>query len=212
MIDWRIEATSWGNCNCDHCCPCQFELRPTHGGCEGFEAIHIDRGHFGDVDLSGLRAVLVFQWPGAIFEGNGVTQLVIDERADAEQRAALSTVLRGGETREAATHWWVFSTMSTTIHEDLFLPIEFEADIEARTGRVSVPGYLEAIGEPIRNPVDGGLHRVQIRCPEGIEFETAEVGNSTARVTGPIHIHNQDTYGQFNRLDHTGDGPAHVRA
>ena len=31
--NWYIEATTFGNCNCDYNCPCQFELRPTHGGC-----------------------------------------------------------------------------------------------------------------------------------------------------------------------------------
>ena len=24
MIDWSIEAVSFGNCNCDYFCPCQF--------------------------------------------------------------------------------------------------------------------------------------------------------------------------------------------
>ena len=46
--DWYIEATTFGNCSCDYNCPCQFELRPTHGYCRGFEIGRIERGHFGD--------------------------------------------------------------------------------------------------------------------------------------------------------------------
>ncbi len=51
MIDWYIEGPSYGNCNCDWSCPCQFESLPTHGYCEGFEALRIDKGHFSDVRL-----------------------------------------------------------------------------------------------------------------------------------------------------------------
>jgi hypothetical protein len=50
----------------------------------------------------------------------GEIHAIIDERADAEQRPALATVLYGGETDEAATHWWVFHAMSSTVHPPLF--------------------------------------------------------------------------------------------
>src|SRR5918995_3994970 len=123
MIDWYIEAVSFGNCNCDWACPCQFESLPTHGNCRGFEAFEIERGHFGDVRLEGLRVVLLYAWPGAIFEGNGEAQVIIDERANAEQRRALETVLHGGETEEGKTHWWVFHAMSSKVHETLYKPI-----------------------------------------------------------------------------------------
>ena len=58
MIDWRIEGVSFGNCNCDWCCPCQFESLPTHGNCQGFEVFRVDQGFFGDVLLNGLKAAL----------------------------------------------------------------------------------------------------------------------------------------------------------
>ena len=29
VIDWSIEAVSFGNCNCDYFCPCQFESAPS---------------------------------------------------------------------------------------------------------------------------------------------------------------------------------------
>ena len=211
MIDWLVQAESFGSCNCDHACPCQFEGLPTHHSCKGFEAFRVEKGHFGDVDLSGVTVVVFFTWPGPVFEGGGTMQAVIDEKASPEQRDAISQIVKGGETREAANHWWVFHAMSDTILEDLSLPIEFTADREARTARVSIPGYLEAIGEPIKNPFDGAPHRVQIRCPEGIEFETAEIGNANSTITGAISMTLENTYGQFNYLDHTGNGPSHVQ-
>lgn len=210
MIDWAIKANSFSTCNCDHSCPCQFEGLPTHGGCQGVEVFRVEEGHFGDVDLAGVTAAVVFSWPGPIFEGGGATQAVIDPSASEAQREAISRIIKGEETEEAANHWWVFHAMSDRVLEDLCLPIEFEADPEARTARVSIPGYLEATGEPIRSPVDGSPHRVQIRCPEGIEFDTADIGNSRTDIQGPIAMKLVDTYGQWNRLDHTNRGPVHV--
>ena len=209
-VDWYIEAASFGNCNCDWGCPCQFESRPTHGDCRGFEAFRIERGHFGDVQLDGLKAAVIYAWPGAIFEGNGEMVAVVDEAADARQREALATVLYGGETEEAKTHWWVFHAMSSTHHAPLFKPIEFEVDIEKRTGRVRIPGLLEASGQPIRSPATGEEHRVRIDIPNGIEFELAEIGMASSKSDGPIALDLDGSYGQFNVIRHSGSGVMHA--
>ncbi|HSA80066.1 MAG TPA: DUF1326 domain-containing protein, partial [Geminicoccaceae bacterium] len=142
IVDWYVEGIQFGNCNCDYGCPCQFESRPTQGNCRGVEVVRIDRGHFGDVRLDGLRAALIYAWPGAVFEGNGEMQAIIDERADAAQRQALVTIFHGGETQDAATHWWVYHAMSSAVHEPIFRPIELEIDIEKRRARVVIPGIL----------------------------------------------------------------------
>ncbi|WP_027999144.1 DUF1326 domain-containing protein [Sinorhizobium arboris] len=211
MIDWRIDALAFSNCNCDYNCPCQFELRPTHGGCRGFELGRIERGHFGDVNLDGLHWGVLYEWPGAIFEGNGTMLAIVDERADEKQRQALTTVLHGGETEEATTHWWVFRAMSNTVHETIFKPIEFEADIEARTARVVIPGVLESTARPIISPATGEPHRVRIDLPAGIEFEIAEIASASAKASRPIELNLKDTYGQFNFIHHTGTGVARTR-
>jgi hypothetical protein len=209
MIDWYVEGIEFGNCNCDWCCPCQFESLPTHGGCRGFETVRIDRGHFGDVRLEGLNAALIYAWPGPIFKGGGEMQAIIDERADEVQRKALVTVLQGGETEEAKTHWWVFHAMCSKVHEPLFRPIEFEVDIPSRTARVRIPGLLESTGEPIRSPATGDLHRVRIDIPNGIEFEQAEIGMASTRCDGAIRLDLEKSYGQFNILKHSGTGVVH---
>lgn len=118
--DWFTEATTFGNCSCDYNFACQSELRPTHGSCRGVEVSQIERGYFGTVQLDGLFYAVTCAWPGVIFEGNGAMQAIIDERADDKQRDGLLTVLHGGETDEAKTHWWVFHAMSSTVHEPIF--------------------------------------------------------------------------------------------
>lgn len=206
QIDWYVEGVEFGNCNCDYGCPCQFESRPTGGFCRGFEALHIEKGHFGDVTLDGVYAALIYAWPGAIYEGNGQIQAIIDERATEAQRAALTTILHGGETNDEATHWWVYHAMASKVHPTLFKPIAFKVEVAARTAKVSIPGVLVAEGRPIKSPATGMAHRVQITIPNGIEFETAEVGSASTKATGAIPLDLKDSYGQFNMLRHSGEG------
>ena len=207
--DWYIEGIEYGNCNCNYGCPCQFEDLPTHGDCRAFEVVRIDKGHFGKTDLGGLKVAMVYAFPGAVFEGNGEMQAIIDERADEAQRRALKTVVHGGETEEAATHWWVYHAMCATVHETLYKPIEFEVDVEGRTARVRIPGVLESTGRPIRSPVTGDAHRVRIDIPNGIEFELAEIGSASTTATGAIALDLEDSYGQWNVLRHAGSGVVH---
>src|SRR5579864_7882135 len=87
-VEWELKATEFANCNCSYGCPCQFNGLPTHGNCRYVAGFQIEQGHFGDVGLDGLRAVTMAIWPGAVHEGNGTMQMVIDERADARQRDA----------------------------------------------------------------------------------------------------------------------------
>jgi hypothetical protein len=208
-VDWHVEGIEFSNCNCVYGCPCQFEDVPTDGLCKGFEVVRIDKGHFNDTKLDGLYVALVYSFPGPIYEGKGQIQAIIDERADEAQRAALATVLYGGETDEAATHWWVYHAMSDTVHEPLFKPIEFEVDLEARTARVNIPGVLESTGRPIASPVSGDEHRVRIDIPNGIEFEQAEIGNASTKATGAIELDLTDSYGQWSVLRHSGGGVVH---
>jgi hypothetical protein len=70
-VDWSLQGHSIANCNCDFGCPCQFNTLPTHGDCRAMTAVKIDKGHFGEVDLSGLAFCGMFAWPGAIHFGNG---------------------------------------------------------------------------------------------------------------------------------------------
>jgi hypothetical protein len=207
QVDWYIEGVEVTNCNCDCACPCQFEsAQPTHGDCRGFAAVRIDKGHFGKVVLDGLGAALLYGWPGPIYKGGGECQAVIDERANEKQRKALAAIMYGEETNEGATHWWVYTKMSSTVHPPLFKPIEFDADIETRKAHVVIPGVLESRARPIKSPATGAEHRVRIGLPNGIEFEVAEVASGTTRTTASIALDLKDSYFHFNALRQSGKG------
>ena len=205
--EWRIKATELGNCNCAYGCPCQFNAMPTHGNCHGLFGMHIEQGHFGAVRLDGLRTVLIASVPGALHQGNGTMQVIIDERADAAQREALVKILTGQETDEMATIWWVLGAMCPAKLEPLYRPIDVSIDVEARRGHVRVPGLVELIGEPIRNPVTGAEHRARIELPEGFEFRVAEMGSATTRSTASIPLPGlENTYAQFARIHLSNKG------
>ncbi len=206
MIEWAIKGQEFANCNCDYGCPCQFNALPSDGTCKAAVAFQFTEGHFGDVDLSGLRAAGVYEWPGPVHEGNGRMQLIVDESANEAQRDALLKIMRGEETEPMATMWSVYTTMCSTILEPLFKPIELEIDIENRIGRIAVPGVFETKGEPIRNPVTGNIHRARIDLPHGFEYEVAEAGSASTKAIGEIKLDLKNSHGQFAELHLSNSG------
>jgi hypothetical protein len=53
-VEWVVQATEFANCNCAY--GCQFNALPDKGFCEAVAGYQITQGHFGDVQLDGLRA------------------------------------------------------------------------------------------------------------------------------------------------------------
>lgn len=210
-IDWKMQAIDVSTCNCDFSCPCQFNALPTHGDCRAAVAFHVEKGHFGDTPLDGVTFVMLAAWPGAIHEGGGEEQLIIDESTSEAQREAVTALSRGEETEPGATIFNVFSAVIDTYYEPLVRPIEFEADIEARTATISIPGIVEATGEPIRNPVTGAPHRARVTLPEGFEYHEAEYASSTVK-TGDalIPLEWANGHAHLSRIVWTPSGVVHA--
>ena len=146
--------------------------------------IEIDEGYHGDTRLDGLRIAAIFKWPGAIHEGNGEALAFVDERADEAQREALLRIMTGQDTDPFATMFAVYASTVTNMHEPVFTDIDFEVDVEGRRGRLRIEGYVEMVGEPIRNKVTGEESRAQIVLPAGFEYEVADIGSASSRTTG----------------------------
>jgi hypothetical protein len=207
MTHWEIHGSELTNCNCAYGCPCQFNALPTHGTCEAALSFHVDKGHYGEVTLDGLNMAMVVKWPGPIHKGEGRMQMIIDERASPAQREAVEKIMRGEDTDDMATMWWVFSMMSPHKEETLYRKISYTSDIPARIGEVHVDGVFDLEARPIRNPVTGNPPRVRIDTIGGFGYRVAEMGNGTTRTHGLIDLpNNTDTYAQFNELHLTNSG------
>ena len=212
MTPWEIQGAELVNCNCSYGCPCQFNALPTHGFCEAMGGIAIERGHYGDVSLDGLRIGFVFHWPGPIHEGRGSCEAAVDARATTAQRDALLKIMSGQDTEPFATMFAVFASTVETMHPPVYTQIDFDVDVDARRGRVAAANLFEVQGEPIRNPVTGAEHRARIDLPHGFEYELAEIGSGSSRSWGSIALELKNSYAQFARLHLGNKGPIRHRA
>ncbi len=209
-IDWRIRGLEINTCNCAWGCPCQFNALPTHGDCRAALAMKIESGHFGEVRLDGVIWAQLIAWPGPIHEGGGEALPIIDDRASRAQVDALFRILKGEETEPGATIFNVFAATIDQVHKPIFTPIEFEHDLGARRGRFAIPGLVEAVVEPIRNPVTGAPHRVRVVLPEGFEYHEAEFASSRTRApTAAVPLDWRDRHGFLARIEMTGAGVVH---
>jgi hypothetical protein len=206
---WTIKGKEFVHCNCAYGCPCQFNALPTHGHCQAVAAIDIEQGHHDGTDLSGLRIGLIVAWPGPIHEGMGEAVPIVDERADPTQREALLRIMSGLDTVPGATFFQVFATTYTKVHDPVFAPIDLRVDIDGRSARLNVPGWIDARGEPIVNPVTGEAHRARINLPQGFEYDVCEVGRGWAKTQGPVDVQLSDSHAQFAELHLTESGVVH---
>jgi hypothetical protein len=201
MTYWEFKGRELVNCTCEYGCNCQFNALPDKGHCHAVAGIQIDQGHHGETPLGGLRIAALFKWPGAIHEGNGEALAFVDENADEKQRDALLKIMTGQDTDPFATMFAVYASTVTKMHEPVFTSIEFEVDVDARRGRLIVPGYVEMTGEPIRNKVSGAESRAQIVLPAGFEYSVADIGSASSHTTGgPMQVEIDSKYGQFANL------------
>src|SRR5260370_37773330 len=190
---WRLEGECIKNCNCAFGCPCDFNAPPTHGSCKGILGMRITKGHFEDTKLDGLVCMVTVDVPGALNEGNGTIQPIIDERATLNQRQALSNIMSGKHSAEG-TLFQILSLIVTKMHDPVFAPFEFSFNKNGRVARVVAKGVLETEVEPIKNPVTGAPHRIQVVMPDGFEHRAADVASPNLRSTGAIKFGTKGTH------------------
>ena len=206
--DWRLEGEWIKNCNCAFGCPCDFNALPTQGSCKGMVAMRITKGHFEDTKLDGLVFAATVDFPGALHEGNGKLQPIVDERATPKQREALFNIMSGKYSAEG-TLFQILSVIVTKILDPVFVPLEFSFDKNGRVARLVARGVLETEVEPIKNPVTGAPHRIEVVMPEGFEHRGAEVASANIRSTGAIKF---ETKGSHSSLANVVQTPAGIAA
>ena len=95
---WKVSGQYYETCSCDYVCPCvlqQMAVEPSKGTCTCAMAFEIDKGNFGSASLDGLAFVVVGRTPEAMGKGNWSVGLIIDDRATAEQRDAITAIASG---------------------------------------------------------------------------------------------------------------------
>jgi hypothetical protein len=161
----------------------------------------IREGHFGETSLDGVRFGFAVYWPGAIHEGNGTRQFVVDDRASDEQRRALNELAAG---KHGGTYFEIFASVVSD-RDPTVARIDFNVDRESRRGTFRINGLGEARIEPIINPeISPDEHRARINLPDGFEYQVAEIGNSvewSVSSEAPLSFGYENTYAQMYEFD-----------
>jgi hypothetical protein len=179
-----------------------FSQLCTHERCLGYWALRFDEGVFGDVPLAGSRAIVTFDCPQRMIDGNWTEALYIDESASPAQRAALEAIVIG----RAGGPWEVLGRFVGRRLETRFVPIAFSD--EGATKRGSIAGLFEAVVTQIR-----GRDRSQPVVFDNIfnQIHAAKqvlALGETAYDDGVIKIATSSTHGLFSMFDWAVSGRA----
>jgi hypothetical protein len=88
-MGYAVEGRLLEACSCGGPCPCWVGDDPDGGTCDAFLAYHYDRGHFDDVDVSGLTLAVVARIPGNVLVGNWKIAAYVDSKATPAQKQAI---------------------------------------------------------------------------------------------------------------------------
>ena len=199
---WWARGLLFENCNCQAVCPghVHFDQLCTHERCVGYWALRFDAGESGGVDLSGINAVIAYDTPRHMLEGNWTERLIIDVAASSEQRQEIEQILAG----RRGGPWAVLARFSGTWLETRYLPIRIE---ESDTGRsVTIDGLLDATVQALRGrdrsqPVTFENMFNQIHAPSQVVAT-----GSTQYNDGTIAVSTDGTHALWSRFDWSVSG------
>src|SRR5947209_19818961 len=115
---WRVAGSYFEACSCEAVCPCRQEGgrpggRSTYGVCDFALSWRILDGRAAGTDLSGLEVVMAGSYSDDEAGSPWRLALYVDERAAAEQLAALSAIFLG---RAGGTVFRNFANATGEVH------------------------------------------------------------------------------------------------
>lgn len=187
---YRLRGVGYEVCNCDPGCTCNSSGFPTSAdnSCKAMVANVITEGRSGDVDLSGVTAVALLDWPKAIHDGNGRAVFVVTPETTDEQIGELANTYTGAY---GGLPWEILGT-TFQVAGLVKAPITIEA--EGLRATVRVEGVGEASGDHLENPVTGERHEAHIVLPDGFIWTKGECGVGSYRAAAEgLDLSFQDT-------------------
>ena len=142
---WQVSGQYYENCSCDFVCPCvpgQLAAKPTKESCTVAMAFQVEQGSHGSVSLDGLGFIVLLLTPEEMGKGNWSVGVIVDARASAEQREAITAIASGAAGGPMAALAPLVGT---------FLGVESAPIRFARSGvewSVTAPGLVEIAAKP----------------------------------------------------------------
>jgi hypothetical protein len=200
---WSITGQEFVHCNRAYAREGEPIPEPPAGQSRAVVGLYIERGWYGETDLSGFSFGMVAEWPSSPAPEGGRALPFIDETADDDQRNALLAVMLKLATSPPATFLKVFPSRFKTVYDPVFAFIGLAIDVEGCRAVFKVPGFIDARGEPILSSETGQPRQAKLE-PSGPGASLVALGRGWASVNGPIPFETRDTYAQFAHLHQSG--------
>lgn len=169
---WALQGVGYEFCNCNPGCTCNFSGFPSSpdGSCKALVANVISAGNCGEVDLSGVTAVAILDWPRAIHDGGGRVVFIVPPETSDEQVGALSQIYTGALGGEP------WSILGTTFEVAGLVKAPITITDQGVDSTVEVEGLGRGDGRSLRNPVTDEPHEAHITMPDGFIWKDGLCG------------------------------------
>jgi hypothetical protein len=169
---WRLRGKGYEFCNCAPGCTCNFSGFPSSrdGSCKAYVGNFIEEGSCGDVDLSGVKAIAILDWPKAIHDGGGKVVFVVEPETSDAQIDCLAKIYTG----QLGGNPWAILGTTYEVAGLVKARITLEGSGLALTLRAE--GFGEGVGNHFKNPVTGEPHDVQIVLADGFIWQKGDCG------------------------------------
>lgn len=182
---WRLSGKGYEFCNCQPGCTCNFSGFPSShdGSCKAAVATRIIEGRCGEVDLSGIDAVAIIDWPRAIHDGGGRAVFVVPPEVKDEQLDAMAQIFTG---QLGGMPWEILGSTYEVVGV-VRAPVHITDD--GIHSSFSVPGVGEARGATLKNPVTNEDHHASIVLDQGFIWKRGDCGQGSFKVEAEgIHL------------------------
>lgn len=187
---WKMKGKGYEFCNCQPGCTCNFSGFPTSedGSCKAAVANVVEQGQCGDVDLSGVTALAIIDWPKAIHDGGGKAVFVVPPEVSDEQLDSLAQIYTG---QLGGLPW---SILGSTYEVAGVVRADVEVDDNGMHSSFNVPGVGGGKGTTLKNPVTGDDHYVAIDLGEGFIWKRGDCGQGSFEVEAEgLHLKFDDS-------------------
>lgn len=153
QVAWQVAGDYFETCNCSFLCPCipsNMTAAPSKGECFVALAFHVDQGRYGATALDGLNFAVIAHTPGAMDQGQWSVGVIVDERANQEQRDALAGIASG----QAGGPMAALGPLVERVLGVEAKPITYKKDGMKRS--LSIPGVLEQAVQGVPSAAKSG--------------------------------------------------------
>jgi hypothetical protein len=201
--EWTMKGSIMGSCNCDWGCPCNFDVAPSYGHCDGVYVWMVEAGSYGDVGLDGVNFAWAAHSPGPLHEGNVKGVLIVDEHVGDEQRNALEELWQGGGT---GLPFDILASVWAERLDTISAPIEVK--LAGINSEVTIGGgdlYDLAMAR-VKNPVTGDEEELYLDKPTGFTSKRAELGMALrgSFACDGLSFDNAGKYAEYGAFEYAG--------